>query len=134
MGFLPTIRGNEQTDMIFIGLAGYLLPIPSLIWAWVRWLKSEPRFVTPAWRSVLAFSGLILVSAIGLFVVLVFFYANSLPEPAKYALAVTSSRFGFLASALALLLSLVGKGPVCAPVALASFGLGSFWVIALAMY
>jgi hypothetical protein len=120
--------------MIFIGLAGYLLPIPSLIWAWVRWLKSEPRFVTPAWRSVLAFCGLILVSAIGLFVVLVFFYANSLPEPAKYALAVTSSRFGFLASALALLLSLVGKGPVCAPVALASFGLGSFWVIALAMY
>jgi hypothetical protein len=79
-GFLPTIRGNEQTDMIFIGLADYLLPIPSLIWAWVRWLKSEPRFVTPAWRSVLAFSGLILVSAIGLFVVLVFLYANSLPE------------------------------------------------------
>jgi len=54
--------------MIFIGLAGYLLPIPSLIWAWVRWFKSKPRFVPPAWRSMLAFSGLILVSAIGLFV------------------------------------------------------------------
>jgi hypothetical protein len=120
--------------MIFIGLAGYLLPIPSLIWAWLRWFKSEPRFVAPAWRSVLAFSGLILVSASGLFVVLVFFYANSLREPAKYSLAVTSSRFGFVASALALLLSLVGKGPVCAPVALASFGLGALWVIALAMY
>jgi hypothetical protein len=120
--------------MIFIGLAGYLLPIPSLIWAWVLWFKSEPRFVAPVWRSVLAFSGLIVVSAVGLFVVLVLFYANSLSEPAKYSFAVASSRFGFLASALALLLSLVGKGPVCAPVALASFGLASFWVIALAMY
>jgi len=67
-------------------------------------------------------------------VVLVFFYANSIPEPAKYALVVTSSRFGFLASAFALLLSLVGKGPVCPPVALASFGLESLWVTTLAMY
>ena len=100
----------------------------------MRWFKSKPRFVSPGWRSVLAFSSLILVSGIGLFVVFLFFYANSLPEPAKYALAVTSSRCGFLASAVALLLSLLGKGPVCAPVALASFGLGTFWVIALAMY
>ncbi len=120
--------------MIFIGLAGYILPIPSLIWAWLRWLKSEPRFAAPAWRSILAFSGLILVSAIGLFVVFVFFYANNLSEPAKYWFAVTSSRIGFCASTLGLVLSLVGKGRVCAPVALASFGLGSFWVIALAMY
>lgn len=121
--------------MIFIGLAGYLLPIPSLIWAWVRWFKSKPRFVPPAWRSVLAFSALILVSAIGLSVLLVVFYANSLAEgTSKYSFAVASSRFGFLASALALILSLVGKGPVCSPVALASFGLGSLWVIALATY
>jgi hypothetical protein len=107
--------------MIFIGLAGYLLPIPSLIWAWVRWFKSEPRFVAPTWRSILAFSGLILVSAIGLFVVFVFVYANSVPEPAKYSLAVMSSRCGFLASVFGLVVLLVGKGPVCAPVALASF-------------
>ena len=121
--------------MIFLlGLAGYLLPIPSVIWAWVRWFKSEPRFVAPAWRSFLAFSGLILISAIGLFVVFVFFYANSLSEPAKYSFAATSCRAGFRASVLALVLSLAGKGRVCAPVALASFGLGSLWVIALAMY
>lgn len=121
--------------MIFIGLAGYLLPIPSLIWAWVRWFKSKPRFVPPAWRSALAFSALILVSAIGLSVLLVAFYENSLPEGAsKYSFAVASSRFGFLASALALILSLIGRGPVCSPVALTSFGLGSFWVIALATY
>ena len=37
--------------MIFIGLAGYLLPIPSLIWLWVRWFKSKPRFVPPVWRQ-----------------------------------------------------------------------------------
>ena len=121
--------------MIFIGLAGYLLPIPSLIWAWVRWSKSTPRFAPPKWRTVLAFSDLILVSAIGLSVLIVAFHANRLPEgDAKYAFAVASSRLGFWASATALLLSLVGKGPVCAPVALASFGLAALWVIALLTY
>lgn len=112
--------------MFFIGLAGYLLPIPSLIWAWVRWLNSKPRFVPPAWRSIVAFSALILASAIGLSVLLVAFHANSLPEGAsKYSFAVASSRFGFAASMLALALALVGKGPVCLPAALASFGLAS---------
>lgn len=127
-------RDEKQTSMIFIGLAGYILPIPSLIWAWVRWLKSDPRFVAPAWRSILAFCGLILISAIAAFVVFVFFYANRLSEPAKYSFAVASSRVGFLTSILGLLMSLVGKGRVCTPVALASFGLGALWVVALAMY
>jgi hypothetical protein len=100
----------------------------------MRWFKSEPRFAVPAWRSIIAFAGLILVSVIGLFVVLVILYGNSLSEPAKYSFAVTSSRIGFRASVLGLVLSLVGKGRVCAPVALASFGLVSLWVIGLAMY
>lgn len=130
---LQSERMNEIV-MIFVGLAGYLLPLPSMIWAWVRWVNSKPRFVTPVWRSVLAFSGLILISGIGLFVVLVLFYANSLSEPAKYSFAAASSRGGFLASAVALVCSLAGKGRVCAPVALASCGLGAFWVVALAMY
>lgn len=83
--------------MIVIGLAGYLLPIPSLIWAWVRWLKSAPRFGSPKWRTVLAFCDLILVSTVGLFVFAVALYANHLPEGnAKYAFAVASSRLGFL--------------------------------------
>jgi hypothetical protein len=121
--------------MIFLlGLAGYFLPIPSVIWAWVRWFKSEPRFVVPVWRSVVAFSGLLLISAIGIFVMLVSLHANTLSEPAKYAFAVTSSKVGFRGSILALVLSLVGKGRVCGPVALASFGLGSLWVIVLSMY
>lgn len=121
--------------MIFIGLAGYLLPIPSLIWAWVRWLNSKPRFTDPKWRAVLAFSSLVLVSTIGLSVLLVASYANRLPEgDAKYAFAVGSCRFGVWASAAALILSLVGKGRVCAPVALASFGLAALWVIALVTY
>jgi hypothetical protein len=68
--------------MFFIGLAGYILPIPCLIWAWVRWLTSKPRFVPPPWRSILAFAALILVSAIGLSVLLVAVHANSLPEGA----------------------------------------------------
>jgi hypothetical protein len=121
--------------LIFVGLAGYLLPIPSLIWAWVRWLKSKPRFAPPKWRSILAFCDLILVSAIGFAVLLVAFHSNRLPEgDAKYAFALASSRFGFWASAAAFVLSLAGKGPVCAPVALASLGLAALWVIALVMY
>ncbi len=121
--------------MIFIGLAGYLLPIPSLIWAWVRWLKSKPRFGHPKWRSVLAFSDLILVSAIGLSVLVVAFHSNGMAEgDAKCAFAVASSRFGFWASAAALVLSLAGKGPVSAPVALTSIGLAALWVIALTTY
>jgi hypothetical protein len=121
--------------MFVIGLAGYLLPIPCLIWAWVRWLTSKPRFVPPAWRSILAFAALILVSAIGLSVLLVAIHANRLPEGAgKYAFALASSRYGFAASLLALVLALVGKGRVCSPVALASCGLACLWVIAIVMY
>jgi hypothetical protein len=121
--------------VFIVGLAGYLLPIPSLIWAWVRWLTSKPRFVSPRWRSVLAFAALILVSAIGLSVLIVAFHENSLPEgPGKYAFALASSRRGFAASVLALVLSLVGKGPVCSPVALASLGLACLWVVTFAMY
>jgi len=91
--------------------------------------------VSPKWRSILGFSGLILVSAIGVSVLLVAFHANSLPEgDGKYAFAVASSRFGFRASVVALILSLVGKGRVCAPVALASLGLAALWVIALITY
>lgn len=121
--------------MVLIGLAGYLLPIPTLIWAWVRWWNSKPRFGIPVWRSVVSFSALILVTAIGLSVFAVAAHANSLPEgDAKYTFAIASCSFGFLASVLALLLSLAGKGRVCLPVALASFGLGCLWIIALATY
>ena len=121
--------------MFFIGLAGYLLPIPCLIWGWVRWLTSKPRIVPPAWRSVLALAGLVMVSAIGLSVLLVAFHANSLPEGSdKYAFALASSRRGFAASVFTLALSLVGKGPVCSPVALASVGLACLWIISWAMY
>ena len=121
--------------MVLIGLAGYLLPLPALIWAWVRWRNSNPRFVSPLWRSIVAFSALILVSTIGLSVFVVAFRANTLPEgDAKYSFFLASCRFGFLTSALALLLSLIGKGRVCLPVALASLGLGCLWIIAIAMY
>jgi hypothetical protein len=83
----------------------------------------------------LAFSALILVSAIGFSVLLVFFFSNSLPEgDAKYSFAAASCRSGFFASAFALVIALVGNGPVRVPAALASFGLASLWFIALATY
>jgi hypothetical protein len=79
--------------------------------------------------------GLVLASLIGLSVFLVASHANSLPEGAtKYSFAIASSRVGFGASIFALLLALIGRGPVCLPAALASFGLAALWVIAVMTY
>jgi hypothetical protein len=118
-----------------MAVAGYLLPIPSLIWGWVRCLGSKPRLAPPAWRYAVAFLGLALASAIGLSVLFVAAHANGLPEGSvKYSFALSSSRFGFAASALALVLSLAGKGPVRLPASLASVGLAALWVIAVITY
>jgi hypothetical protein len=61
--------------------------------------------------------------------------ANGLPEgPMKYSFALTASRIGFKASAVALVLSVIGKGPVRPPAALASLGLAALWIIAIVTY
>lgn len=54
-----------------LGLSGYILPIPSLIWGWTVWFKSQPRFGSPVWRFVTVFIGLAVASVIGLFVLFV---------------------------------------------------------------
>jgi len=118
-----------------IAAAGYLLPIPSLIWGWVRWLSSKPRLAPPVWRHVAVFSGLALASTIGLSVLFLAFHVNGLPEgPTKYNFALVSGRFGFTASILALVLSLTGKGPVRLPASMASLGLAAFWVTEVITY
>ena len=118
-----------------IGLAGYILPIPCLIWGWVQWLRSKPRFGAPIWRSIVAFSALVLASVIGLSVFLVAYHANGMPEDGtKYSFAIASSRLGFATSVLAVLLAVLGKGPVRLPAALASFGLAALWIIAVITY
>jgi hypothetical protein len=78
--------------------------------------------------------GLTLASAIGLSVFFVMSHANDLPEGPKYLFAMASSRLGLKASAIALVLSLVGKGPARLPASLASLGLAAFWVIAAITY
>jgi len=119
----------------FVGLAGYILPIPSLVWGWVRWSTSRPRFAPPAWRRIAAFSGLTLASSIGLSVLFVAFHANGLPEgPTKYSFAIAADRLGFAASAIALALSLVGNGPVRLPASLASLSLAALWVFTAITY
>jgi len=118
-----------------VAVAGYLLPVPSLIWGWVRWLGTKPRFGSPAWRYATAFLGLVLASTIGLSVLLAASHANGLPEgPTKYSFALASGRFGFAASALALALSLAGKGPVRLPASLASLGLAALWITEVITY
>ena len=118
-----------------IGFAGYTLPVPSLIWGWLRWWTSKPRFEPDKWRRIAVFLALTLASIIGLSVLFVTSRANGLPEgPTKYSFAVAASRIGFRASAVALLLSVIGKGPARLPAALASLGLAALWIIAIVTY
>jgi hypothetical protein len=118
-----------------LGFSGYLLPAPSLIWGWAAWWKSRPRFGSPAWRYVAVFSALALASLLGLSVLFVIVHVGGMPESeAKYSFAMKSCARGFVASAFALLLSVVGKGPVRLPASLASFGLAAFWLVAAFLY
>jgi hypothetical protein len=118
-----------------IGFAGYILPVPSLIWGWLRWWTSKPRFVPDKWRRISVFFALTLASIIGLSVLFVVSHANDLPEgPTKFSFAAAASRIGFRASAVALVLSVIGKGPVRLPAALASLGLAALWIIAIVTY
>jgi hypothetical protein len=118
-----------------LGLSGYILPAPALIWAWTAWLKSRSNPDSSAWRTVSVFVGLILASVIGLVVVLVVVLVGGMAESGtKYSLAMKSSGFGFLASILALVLALIGKGPARLPVSLACFGLAALWLVAALTY
>jgi len=109
--------------IVIIEFEGYVLPVPSLIWAWVRWLKPQPRFSD--WRKISVFSGLVLASFIG-FLVLVAMDKNARNSgPPDLSLVP----FGFVGSILALILSLLGNGPVRLPSSLASFGLAALWFI-----
>jgi hypothetical protein len=133
-----SIAGGRNVMGVFftlIGLAGYILPLPSLIWGWVGWFRSKPRFAPPAWRCIAVLLGLTLASVIGLSVLTVAYHSNGLPEGAtKYSFAIAASRLGLAASAIALVLSLVGKGPVRLPASLASLDLAALWVFAALTY
>ena len=117
-----------------LGLVGYILPVPSLIWGWVAWFKSQQRSGSP-WRFVAALIGLGVASVIGLFVLVVIVWIGGMPESGpKYEYAMKSCGVGLLASTLALVLSLVGKGPVRLPSLLSSIGLAAFWLVAALTY
>lgn len=77
-----------------------------------------------------AFGGLLLASCLGLFVLFVIGNAIDLPPDS----AMSSAERGFNASIVALVLSLVGNGPVRLPASLASVGLAAFWFIAAFLY
>jgi hypothetical protein len=118
-----------------LGFSGYLLPVPSLVWGWAAWWKSRPRFGSPMWRYVVVILALTIASVVGLSVLFVISHVSGMPEnEMKYSFAMKSSARGFVASAIALLLSLIGKGPVRLPSSLASFGLAAFWMVAALLY
>ena len=117
-----------------LGLSGYILPLPSLIWGWVAWSKSRPRFNSPKWRYGAAFAGLVLASLVVLSALFVIVYLSNPHLEAHYEFAMKSCGRGIVASAFALLLSLIGKGPVRLAASLGSFGLAAFWLMAAILH
>jgi hypothetical protein len=76
-------------------------------------------------QKISVFSGLILTSLVG-FLVLVVMDKNARNSgPPDLSLVP----FAFVGSILALILSLIGNGPVRLPASLASFGLAALWFI-----
>ena len=127
--------GNTRMGSVIIwvlGLSGYILPVPSLIWGWVVWSKSRPRFNLPKWRYVAVFAGLVIASLVGLSALFVIVYLQFVE--ASYDFAMTSCARGIVASAFALLLSLIGKGPMRLPASLGSIGLAAFWFVGALLY
>lgn len=88
--------------LIIVGFAGYILPVPCLIWAWIRWWKTRPHFAPDEWRRVGTFAGLILATLVGLFVRFV------IGENARKR-DIPLAGVGLMASMFALALSLMGK-------------------------
>ena len=118
-----------------LAFLGYLLPVPSLIWGWAAWWKSQPHFGSPLWRYVAVSSSITLASVVGLSVLFVISHVSGMPESGtRYSFAMKSSAWGILASTVSLLLSLIGKGPVRLPSSLASLGLAAFWFLAAFLY
>ncbi len=114
-----------------VGQAGYTLPVSCIIWGWLNFAQAKPRFSPPVWQSIAAFSGLAIASVVGLFALFVVFYGSRVSEAMHETFVLASCRAGFWLSAIAFLLSLLGKRPVRLPAALASVGLVAFWVIAV---
>ena len=118
-----------------LSFSGYLLPVPSLIWGWATWWNSRPRFGSPKWRYVAVIVALTIASVVGVSVLIVISHVSGMPESeTRYSFAMKSSARGFMASTIALSLSLMGKGPVRLPSSLASFGLAALWIVAALLY
>jgi hypothetical protein len=108
----------------------YVLPVPFLIWGWVDWLRSEQRFVSPAWRGIVALLALILASAICLPLFLAALHARDMREgPTKYSLSVMCELDGVAASIVTLALALLGKGPARVKAACASLSFALFFML-----
>lgn len=124
-------------DFLFavVGFIGYAVPAPALIWGWWRWSTSSPRFGPPKWRASVAFCGLLIASIVGVAVLICMVHVNGLPEgDLKYSTALKWARGGFGAAGLALIASIVGKGPARLPASLASVGLMVLWIISVITY
>lgn len=118
-----------------LGLVGYVVPAPALIWGWWRWGTSSPRFGSPTWRTSLSFAGLLVATVVGIGVLVCIAQVNRLPEgDLKYATALRWARSGFFTAGFGLITSLVGKGPARLPGCLASVGLMSLWLISVITY
>lgn len=75
-----------------------------------------------------------LASLVGLSALFVIVYSGNVRVEARYEFATKSCGRGIVASVIALLLSLIGKGPMRLPASLGSLGLAAFWLVAAILY
>lgn len=122
--------------MEILGVVSYTIPAPALMWGWWRWLMSSPRFGPPKWRTAAAFCGLLIASIVGVAVLICSVHVNERPRVYLTDAAVIKWGNGDLfMTGLALVASLVGKGPARLPACLASVGLTLLWItIPVIMY
>jgi hypothetical protein len=114
--------------MILLYGVGYVLPAPCLVWGWLRFAKSRPRFSAPVWRRIAALSGLVVASVDGLSAVYVFIHLRTITNFfGAFGFGLDALYFGLASSALAVILSLLGKGPARLPALLASLCLVAYW-------
>jgi len=112
-----------------LGLINYVVLATAVVCGWWRWSISPPKFGLPKWRTTMAFCGLLIGSVVGIAVSVCSVHVHE--RPWIYLTPLTVSKWGtdeMFATALALLASLISKGPARLPACLASVGLVTLWI------
>ncbi len=107
------------------------LPLLILAWALWRWLRTAPRIVEPAWRSYMAIGAIGFAGASSMLWLISLIWAMVIGGfPFYDPVLLRFYRWGFLTSALGLLISFAGKGRLKWPSCGLSLLMALLWMMA----